>query len=202
MWTRNWDNLVLSLTTVTGSTSTTQPDSYDPPIRYKTTGGQYKTFNSQGMQSNQTAVAAIAFPKSVRSASSGNYGTTRYEIIFGQGNTAESYEDYNMSDRIYPSMTRLSEAIDTASTIDTQTGAIKGGKIKRIMQYTGTSNITISEFGIVIAGDSTVSNATEVDCMIYRKVLDAPITLSQYDRLELVFEYPDIIPDTPYPVTP
>lgn len=209
MWTRNWDNYILAITTVTGSTSTTPPTDYDPPIRYKAPNGSSYTISGQAA-SGGDLLNAVAIGKAdfniVRTFNSGygsefNFG--QIDLFLGQGTNAESYEDYSITDITNSTVfTILSTSTIEASTLDTQTGAIKGGKRKIVVQYTGSSQITISEYAIAINMGYGGGGSYPAPGIVYRKLLDAPITLSQYDRLELVFEYPDIIPDTPYPVTP
>ena len=200
-WTRNWDNLVLALTTITGSTSSSAPSNYDPPIMVRRTDGAYKNVGGQSVFTGSTPFAQLC-PAKMRFSDSINTGGSTYEyaqLFLGEGTTAENYEDYTMASPIANSGWDVltNTTIETASTLDTGTGKIKGGITKVIFQYTGSDPVTVSEYGIALPIIS--SGGSYVECLVYRKVLDEAITVEQYDRLELEFTYPDIMPNQQYP---
>lgn len=199
-WTRNYDNFVYALTVVNNSNSTTTPTTYDPPLRAKWTNGSIATISLQKGPSSGSRPTPLSIFKSAPNAMNyeNSYSgvTAGYAyVMFGTGETAESYEDYKLDAAIEGgSFTALTDSL-TESTIDGN--SITGGVAVRSYQYTGSSPVTVKEFGVyaIIAS----SGSYDYPSLLYRKVLDAPITLEQYDRIEITVELPTITPLTPYP---
>ena len=115
-------------------------------------------------------------------------------IEFGTGTTAPSFDDYRVQTPL--SSFTVSQRNINVNTLNWDSETKQYSTTRRfVVQYTGSSEVTIREFGIYVKSASDGSNV-----LIYREVFDTPITVNQYESvvIELTQAFP-IINYEPYP---
>ena len=99
-------------------------------------------------------------------------GGANFTVLFGDGNAAPSVTDYSLDSRL-TNINRLSTVHESVS-VDTGTSTVTRTE-KVTVQNVGAASITIREWGIVLDGASGFLSAN--DFLIYRALLDSPVTL-------------------------
>ena len=115
-------------------------------------------------------------------------------IEFGTGTTAPTFDDYRVQSPL--SSFTVSQKNINVNTLNWDGDTKQYSTTRRfVVQYTGSSEITIREFGIYARSGYDGSNV-----LIYREVFDTPITVNQYESvvIELTQAFP-IINYEPYP---
>lgn len=106
--------------------------------------------------------------------SSGARGVPKNIIVVGTGNTPVTAQDYTLAQPdsriVKASVTNVSYTYDVGTGTAVRTFMLN-------IRNNSAQEITVSEWGIV-AGIATDSNTYEA--MLYREVLDAPLTLAAY----------------------
>ena len=164
VWTKNWRafrNIMLmgshhnGLSTITNTNGTTVADSYNPNLTATSPLGDYT--NDDG-------------------SNSFNY------IKLGTGNTAPAATDYNVTRPT--GLSYLSCAVG-APVYDDNLGTVTR-TITVSVQNTGSASVTIKEWGLFGSVRSLLFGSTVLThALLYREVLDSPVTLGQYQAATL-----------------
>lgn len=110
--------------------------------------------------------------------------TKRLFVRFGQSDTTPSASDYNLGDPVTTGLSYIS-----VSNGGIQINGDTASRTYRVtVQNTAAASVTLREFGLFVycnyvSGESGYSNY----CMIYREVLDTPVTLAQYETATITF---------------
>lgn len=181
VWTRNYTNKLCCL--LAGA-------SYDPPTRANfyadgTMGQKDHTGGTGNPNYNSNFLAS--FP-TMPGVSYGSGSTTNWNIAFGTGTTAPDYDDYCMENFVEGFTVSQSNIFVSQYDYDETSHTYSSTK-RYVLQYTGSSELTITEFGLFVAY-----------AMIYHEVFDTPITLNQYESvvIELTQSFP-LVNYQPYP---
>lgn len=187
-FTRNYKNLLF--TTLTGnfrSSTSTLSEAFDDTIynHFKATDGSLYTIDRY----NDLYVLSIFSGN--KTGSIYHSGTGYTGLVFGTGDTAESFDDYKLASQI-SSLGVNGSATTTYAFTDT--GA---AKVSYSGVFTATTTTTIKEFGClshIYYSGSSKSNAV----LLFRKVLSTPITLEAGvpTNVTIEFEVPNPIPTT------
>lgn len=111
-----------------------------------------------------------------------NYPTTNAPvIIFGTGSTAPSVNDLGLAHKWTTNISRISLTNGSRIYDDTTHTATK--TITTTVQNTGSNPVTITEWGIV--GRAWRGTNNNFDVLMYRALLDTPVTLNQYESATL-----------------
>lgn len=102
-------------------------------------------------------------------------------LIFGTGDTALSSDQVALATKWTSNVSRVSITNGTISYNDTTHTASR--VIKATVQNTGSLPVTIREWGITGRGVRGTNNYPEV--LLYRALLDEPVTLAQYESATL-----------------
>ena len=109
-------------------------------------------------------------------------------LTFGSGDTPVAYDDYALSVPATDSVCSHVSYSLSDTTYDEATDTFKR-TMKRI--FAAKQDLVIKEIGWVtrISGSSsqTVSSGSEYGCLVYRKVLDEPISVEANSNFELTF---------------
>lgn len=131
----------------------------------------------------------------VQSGTQGSNSTNPY-IQFGTGDTAPTYDDYTLEEPVTSNFTISQSNVSVEEHKWDATNHKYYSTRRYVVQYSGASPITIKEIGLFGA----ISDNYDKPCLVYREVLDTPITLNQYESIiiELTQSFP-IINYAPYP---
>lgn len=102
-------------------------------------------------------------------------------IAVGSGTTTPTYDDYNLEAIHSSSLTHLGYKIQTIGYNDTDKSW--GKRITRSFRNSSSNTITISEIGVygcIPYGSNKTSH-----CLLYREVLDTPITVEADQKFEV-----------------
>lgn len=206
-WTRNYDNFFSLIYGTFGSTGTTSSPTYDKPW-FKDVGGIYR-----GLLTDYAAGSWNAMNHYIGEVT--KYGATPdgstiiisagdrpdVSIQLGTGTGTATKDDYRLflpltSNCVLGTCTR-SWGFDNETHTYTKT-------IKIPIAYSGSTPVTITEFGIfgmyidIWSGSYPAAH----QYMIYHEFLDTPVTLEQNDTIEITFSQSIVQPNyTPYPTT-
>lgn len=209
MWLRNYYNALTAMIYSQDTlTSTTTPTSYTAPIMVRDVGGSYTQswFNNSsaynGSQYWHNCIDSVLLPGKISPALRNSYDATEafvnLNLYLGSGSTQVSYEDYRLDTLITSGLTIVgSGTIKTATDIS---GSTISSKKDFTINNTSAGNITISEIGLAAGiGAAVSSNYGGRVCMIYREVLDDPVTLGPGESMILSFDRTGTIYNyTPY----
>ena len=208
MWLRNYYNALTAIIYSQDTlTSTTMPTSYSAPIMVRDVDGSYTQswFNNTSAYASSEywhkCISNLLLPgKMSLSLSTASSAFTNMNLYLGSGSTPVSYEDYRLDTLITSGLSIVS----SSGTIKTPTD-ISGSEISSKKDFTinntSSGNITISEIGLAAGvGAAVSSNYGGRVCMIYREVLDEPVTLAPGESMILSFDRTGTIYNyTPYP---
>lgn len=211
MWLRNYYNcLTGALLTDDTLTSSTPPTDYNPPIMAKNTSAQsfspYYQFLSNAISSSTYSEYGYALAILYIGKERCKYGTADITnpvgIWCGTGTTPVTYEDYTLESPINSGLTIVSNS----GTLRQQTQYNSSNnhystKRSFTINNSSTSNITISEIGISVCVPYQSTYAISYyGVLVYREVLDTPITLAPSESIVVTFEKDaEIYNYTPYP---
>lgn len=190
-WTRNYYNLLTAfLLGDTTETSVNTPVDYEPPIVVRLPDGTYT--NKLG---NNTTYWPV-YPENAQNNSyeyyrqdlaqfmnigkiSLEYGKSgsSAKVMFGSGSTAADYEDYDLETPITTGLTVVTEGgtLTAPSAFDAVTHKYSSTRTFTI-NNSGDTSLTLSEMGIFC-----------MNCLVYREVLDSPITLDPGESVTVSF---------------
>ena len=197
VWTRNYSNLLAWQLGSAQNVPNAGNETYsDDNLSFKSCGGNI--IKAGGLQN----LSPITFPKLDNlqyRVPNNNYTSTNYYapiICFGTGDTAPSFEDYNIESGV-SSFTVSQRNIVVSKLHYDSTAHTYSTTYRFVLQYTGSPEITLKE--MVIGGTCGVTSPSR-DVIIYREVFDTPITVNQYESIvvELTQAFP-IINYEPYP---
>ena len=197
MWLRNYYNLLTAEFLADDElTSTSQPTTYDPPIRVRRLNGDWIVPN------------VLSNPRGAYSAGIGNQlgclmldklggqmitdSSTRTNlymgVLVGSGSTAATYDDYKLDSMITSGVTLVNNSgtLTQQSVFDGDTHHLRSVRSFTI-NNSSASNITINEIGLAIAANSTGTTANGYLTLVYREVLDSPVTLAPSESMILQF---------------
>ena len=131
-----------------------------------------------------------------------DYGENLF-VCFGGSDREVSYEDYELVQPFYSNMTIGARSyysyFDNELHKYTRT-------CKFVVTYSGTSQITVKEFGVYATAPNTIAYKSDgivysgVPCLIYRETFDNPFVLNQNDAIEITYSQAIVIPHyQPYP---
>lgn len=188
VWTRNYSNMLAYQLSGAGY----ECDYYNAD--YATNNLTVKLTNGS-IRKAQGSGGVIYFPKgSYSSWAYGNNYTSGGQLSMqvGTGDTEPTYEDYVLE---VPSsnFTISQNGLLVSKFVWDATAKTFATTVRFVVQYTGSSEITVKEFGIFCATQWG-------SALIYREVFDEPITLNQYESIVLdVTQAFPIINYQPYP---
>ena len=137
-----------------------------------TTGGQLAYLPSGSFTSPCAARIANS-----RSTSASGYLTVR----FGTSNTAPTQTDRDLGSPITSNLSYVAASVNT--------GSWSGNTYTRdytvTIQNTATASVTIREYGLFVPAQ--YGNGSNGDVMLYREVLDSPVTVGQYESATINF---------------
>lgn len=118
----------------------------------------------------------------------GNANADQPRLLFGTGTTAPTYDDWKL-ETPNTNFTLSQNNITVDSYGYNATNHSYYSTRRFVVQYTGSAEITITEFGLFCYSS-----------LMYREVFDTPITLNQYESVVLEFtqEFP-LVNYEPYP---
>ena len=209
-WTRNYYNALTALLLGdTTETSVNTPVDYQPPIVYRHATGNYSNSCGSdltagdrgqlenpyrsGMQHGIMRLGQLGFL--VFSSYTGTppqYRTPAYPdlaIQLGAGDTPSTYEDYKLDDPIWTGYTMVNSSgtLTAPSAFDAVTHKYSSTRTFTINNSSADA-FTIKEFGI-FAGD----------VLLYREVLNSPITLDPGESVTIDFtREAEVFNYTPY----
>lgn len=189
MWTRNWFNFLTALFYGdTTSTSGSTPSDYNPPIRARLVSGGYiaigtehysQSFANTQCENGNGYWATLALGKAgVSYQANPTSTTTELCIGFGSGSTPATYDDYRLETPISAGLTLVARAgiLKNASAYNSDNN--KYGALRNFtINNSSGSSITIREIGLFGPMGWDGSGNNMYPAMIYREVLDEPITL-------------------------
>ena len=117
--------------------------------------------------------------------SGSSYGA--YLVVrFGQSDTPPTAADYNLGDPVTSNLSYISVSSGSLQ-YDTATATVSRTYTATV-QNLASASVTFREFGLfvytnTISGESNSSTIT----MLYREVLDTPVTLAQYETATITF---------------
>lgn len=210
MWLRNFYNaltaIIFSQDTLT---NTSTPTEYSAPIMVRDVGGSYTQswFNNYSAYSTSnywfSCISNLLLPGKMSISLTTSYNATSsftgMNLYLGSGSTPVSYEDYRLDTLITSGLT----IVNNNGILETPTD-ISGSTISSKKNFTinnsSASSITISEIGLAAGiGAAVSSNYGGRVCMIYREVLDEPVTLGPGESMILSFDRSGTIYNyTPY----
>lgn len=207
-FTRNYDNMFVGafgcVNTYSDSPPSPSTPSFDVPM-IRHTDGNYYPLSLDGNRSLIVGGGITILPpafyglKNFGISSSTKLGDIlgmSSSIMLGTGTTPASYEDYHLESPITSNMTMGVVSSSWEYEPDTH---IYTKTYKIPVAYSGTNDVTISEFGIYCPCTSYWPSRLDTT-LIYRETLDYPITLSQNDTIEITFSQSIMQPNyTPYP---
>ena len=155
-------------------------------------GGGYSSASATNTQaydySGRTTFAGSApLPTPLASSIYRGTGTSSGSITvrFGQSDTTPTAADYNLGD---PVMSNLTYVSAVASDL-TWSGSTASRTYTVTVQNTANAAVVFREYGIFAESwyrsSGTSNNITA--CMVYREVLDTPVTLAQYETATITF---------------
>lgn len=109
-------------------------------------------------------------------------GDDSYGIVVGSGTDPVSYDDYKMSNKIPDSV--LHYTAMTISDVE-EYGTYAIIKLSRIFQNNGSSDVTVTETGII--ADNRIGSESLVKFLIARDVLSSPITVKPGGSLNVTY---------------
>ena len=118
-----------------------------------------------------TKITALYF----RNSSSPSYGYDGLAVVFGSGSTEPSTEDVQLQSPL--SSLAYRAVTNGAYKFETGTGVITRD-VKVTVQNTSASQVKIAEWGILAYCGSN-------NTLLYRELLDAPVTLEQFESATL-----------------
>lgn len=209
MWTRNYYNLLTAMFIADDpGMSTSAPSSYQPPVRVRRLNGNY--FEPNVMTNPQGAYSAslgrqmgcLMLDKLGATLITTNGQTNDYNmgILVGSGSTPASYEDYQLDELITSGITLVSTTGTLTETAFDNDTHIMTSKRSFTLNNSSGSNITISEIGLSIGCYSYNSSNHGFQTLVYREVLDSPVTLAPGESMILDIARSGIPYNyTPYP---
>ena len=102
-------------------------------------------------------------------------------LIFGTGTAAPAATDLGLSHKWTSGISRVAIVNGTLSYDDSTHTASK--VVKATIQNTGVNPVTVTEWGIV--GRAWRGSSSYPDILLYRALLDSPVTLNQYESATL-----------------
>ena len=197
IWTRNYYNLLTAAFLMdTTSTSTSTPADYTPPLRVRTTYGNYITpLIENGAQYGNTSDVGIK--AAIEAIGKGKIKYLPYNtnaetlsdsyltgIQFGSGTTPASYDDYKLTNLI---SSGLSVSASEGSLQQPTTFADNKYTTKRSYTITNTTSgiITVGEMGLLVRCGS--SGLEEISVLVYHDVFDEPILLDRSESIIVTF---------------
>ena len=197
MWLRNYYNILTAMYLCDDElTATTQPTTYDPPIRVRRLNGNWftpSTFTNPKAGNSAYLGRQWAMPMldkigahlvtSVTEMNNNSMG-----ILLGSGSTAATYDDYALETLITSGLTLVSDSgtLTQQSVFDGDTHHIRSVRSFTVNNSSG-SNITIAEIGLSIGAYNASASAYGYQTLIYREVLDSPVTLAPSESMILQF---------------
>lgn len=209
MWTRNYYNLLTAMFLADDpGDSSGAPASYQPPIRVRRLNGNYFTPNVlTNVQSAYSAsmgrmLGCLMLDKLGAVLISSNTTNNDYNmgILIGSGSTPATYEDYQLDTLITSGITLVTSTgtlTETAFDSDTH---LMTSKRSFTINNSGGSSVTVSEIGLSIGCYSLNSSNHGFQTLVYREVLDEPVTLAPGESMILDIARSGIPYNyTPYP---
>ncbi|MBQ9413107.1 MAG: hypothetical protein IJU29_08445 [Oscillospiraceae bacterium] len=95
-------------------------------------------------------------------------------IVFGTGDTAVTYYDYALKSKWTSNISRITTS-STGPTLDSQTGVLTE-TMTATVQNNGSAAVTVREWGI-----EGYANYSGKRFLLYRDLLQTPVTLNQYE---------------------
>lgn len=189
IWTRNYDNLITAI--FGGSVSNTQelaaaPTHMTPLL--KNVNGNYYTIDVRSTKSSASEAlgAWMRVLNMYMNSSNVVYGSSAstskpFGVVLGTGTTEVSKEDYKLASQLGTSNFTLANVVELALDWNEELHTYTVGA-KITLTYKGTDDVTVSECGLFTFGGISVNNGA---VLLYREVLENPITLSQNDNIEI-----------------
>lgn len=182
---RNYHNILAAL--VLGAKSTGELSFGDGCLSIKTPSGTLY-YLDHSIVSVYSCYESIGKPTgSMNTNSSGS--ATFSSMVFGTGDTAVTYDDYKLESE-YTSYSRASFVV-TEPVYDASTRKFTR-TVSCVLTNTGASEVTLKEMGIYMSTAGYSSSTTGARwCLVYREVLDTPITIAAGDSVKYThtFEY-------------
>lgn len=160
VWTNNWKGLINSA--ILGGfyrEGTTTAYDYQGKAAYMTNGN-------------------ISSPVPSRITNDGSPGSGSLSIRFGQSDTTPDVSQYSLGDDATNNLTYINSSVISYNW-DANTHTLTRS-YRVTIQNKNAATITIREYGVYV-GAYLTSNNGGTRVMLYREVLDEPVTLGQYE---------------------
>lgn len=103
-------------------------------------------------------------------------------VRFGQSDTAPSATDYNLGDPVMNNLTYVSASGGNLTYV----GATVSRTYTVVVQNNSAAPVVFREYGLFVRGVRTSGSSTYNEAvMIYREVLDTPVTVNQYETAKI-----------------
>lgn len=196
MFLRNYDNYFVAINLCPQSTNTKTPALGNSSSVSPTSGYEDGTYVQRSTNGTNNAVA-FAYYYDYSALSLPPILFVPHSICLGDGTTAVTYDDYQLSGNV------IENKLVKISSNKTYNFQTHKWKMTMVASYsnTGDADITISEWGLWRNNSSysttAFSNSSSTCCLVFREVLDEPIVIAAGTTATLSFSIEIPMPNHP-----